>query len=70
MQAGAEDMENKLLPKQHGPPLHVADGSKGKAKLIRFGTSTVAGAARRVAELVIGLPTGPRLRIFCQGLLP
>ena len=28
---GQNDMEDKMLPMQHAPPLHVSDGSKGTA---------------------------------------
>ncbi|KAK3888649.1 hypothetical protein Pcinc_007374 [Petrolisthes cinctipes] len=40
------DMEDKLLPMQHGPTLHLADGPKGTAGLLQFGANEVAGAAR------------------------
>ena len=43
---GHGDMEGKLLPMQHVPPLHLADGPKGTAGLLQFGTNKVAGAAR------------------------
>jgi len=43
---GQFDMENGMLPMQHVPPLHIADGSKGTARPLQFGTSVVAGAAR------------------------
>ena len=39
-------MEGRLLPMQHVLPLHVADGSKGTAGPLQFGTSTIAGVAR------------------------
>ena len=40
-------MEDRQLSMQHVPPLHVADGSKGTAGPLQFGTSAAAGAARR-----------------------
>ena len=44
--SGHCDMEGKLLPIQHVPPLHLADGPKGTAGLLQFGANKVAGAAR------------------------
>ena len=43
---GQCNMEDRLLPMQHDPPLHVTDGTKGTTRSLQFGTSAVAGAVR------------------------
>ena len=43
---GQCNMEDRLLPMQHDPPLRVTDGTKGTTGSLQFGTSAVAGAVR------------------------
>jgi len=61
-------MENGMLPMKHVPPLHVADGSKGTARPLRFGISAVAGAARTklksTTDCLRGYDSGLSLEVY------
>jgi len=57
---------------QHAPPLHVADGSKGTARPLQFGTSVVAGAARTelksTTDCLRGSDSGLSLEVYSWSL--
>ena len=69
---GQEDMEDKMLPMQHVPPLNFADGSKGTAGLLQFGTRAVEEAARTMLSTTKNYlrdsDSGFFLRIYSRSL--
>ena len=66
------DMEDRLLPMQLVTPLHLADGSKGTAGLLQFGTNRVTGTAkmklRLMSSCLRGSNSGFLLEVYSSSL--